>query len=555
MRCLLLLLTLASYHCMAEEPQYGGTVNIGTANITLSALSWDPADWSWKSNQDYGLAREQLLAGDLAKSVRKGGKYLFHSEAHLPTDALRGELAQSWHFETPLTLVVKLRTGVMFTARPGVMESRELDAEDVVYTFGVLKASPKMIPTYFDHIREVEARDKHTVVFHFSVFNAEWAYRFGYGYFSSIIPREMAGVDPKRWQNVVGTGPFTLERYIQGNAYIYRKNPLYWDTERIDSKDYGLPFVDKLQYRVIKDEATYLTALRTGQLDMLEAIRWIAVDHLKESTPELQWNRWLSTSGNFMVMRVDREPFGDIRVRRALNLAVNQEEIAKYYYGGHAELMAYPQHPGFGDYFEPLEDMPESVQELFTYNPEKARALLVEAGYPDGFEFDVQVCTCSPDMMDLVPLLDSYFAKIGVRIKIQPMEYASFLSAMTTRTHTAGYLMSSGHVNPTTTLRKSFVTSQTWNPAMYSDPTFDQRIWDLHETRDEQQRIHMIRTLTREILDKAPYIWLPIQYNYTAWWPWVKNYGGELRVGAVRAGPIYTRMWIDQEMKRQLGFK
>ena len=256
-----------------------------------------------------------------------------------------------------------------------------------------------------------------------------------------------------------------------------------------------------------------------------------------------------------MVMRVDREPFGDIRVRRALNLAVNQEEIAKYYYGGHAELMAYPQHPGFGDYFEPLEDMPESVQELFTYNPEKARALLVEAGYPDGFEFDVQVCTCSPDMMDLVPLLDSYFAKIGVRIKIQPMEYASFLSAMTTRTHTAGYLMSSGHVNPTTTLRKSFVTSQTWNPAMYSDPTFDQRIWDLHETRDEQQRIHMIRTLTREILDKAPYIWLPIQYNYTAWWPWVKNYGGELRVGAVRAGPIYTRMWIDQEMKRQLGFK
>ena len=114
-------------------------------------------------------------------------------------------------------------------------------------------------------------------------------------------------------------------------------------------------------YRIIKDEATYLTALRTGQLDILEAIRWIAVDHLKE-TPELQWNRWLATSGQFIALRVDQKPFDDLRVRRALNLAVNQQEIVKHFYGGHAELITYPQHPEFGAYFEPLEDMPESVQ-------------------------------------------------------------------------------------------------------------------------------------------------------------------------------------------------
>ena len=115
-----------------------------------------------------------------------------------------------------------------------------------------------------------------------------------------------------------------------------------------------MPFVDKLIYRIIKDEATYLTALRTGQLDILEPIRWIAVDHLKESTPELNWNRWLATSGTFVSLRVDIKPFNDIRVRRALNLAINQQEIVDQFYGGHAELMAYPQHPGFGDYFEPL---------------------------------------------------------------------------------------------------------------------------------------------------------------------------------------------------------
>ncbi len=551
-----LLFVLAVCLCLAAsaEPEYGGELNIGTVFVTLSPLSWDPADWSWKSNHDTGMAREQLFAGDLDKSVRKGGEYPFLADAFLPTASLRGELAESWAFEDPLTLVVNLRHDVMFPAREGVMAARELSAADVVFTHRILNESPKKIPTYFDHIASVEARDSHTVVFHFSEFNAEWAYRFGYGYFSAIMPQEMADVDPKDWHTVTGTGPFVLERYIQANAQIYRRNQQYWDKESIGDKAYAIPFVDKVTYRIIKDEATYLTALRTGQIDILESIRWIAVDHLKQTTPELKWNRWLATGGNFMVLRVDREPFDDVRVRRALNLAVNQKEIVKYFYGGHAELMAYPQHPAFGAYFEPLQDMPASVQELFEYKPEKARALLEEAGFPDGFEFDVQVCTCSPDLMDLMPLLDSYLARIGVSIQIQPMEYASFLSSMTTRTHTPGYLMASGHVNPTTTLRKSFVTSQTWNPSMYSDPTFDERIRELHLTRDEGRRVEMIRGLTREILDEAPVIWLPTQYNYTAWWPWVKNYGGELRVGAVRPGPIYARMWIDHAMKKQLGF-
>jgi hypothetical protein len=58
-----------------------------------------------------------------------------------------------------------------------------------------------------------------------------------------------------------------------------------------------------------------------------------------------------------------------------------------------------------------------------------------------------------------------------------------------------------------------------------------------------------------EIVDKAPYIWLPTPYSFQAWWPWVKNYDGELRAGAVRPGPIYARIWVDQDLKRKMGFK
>ena len=198
--------------------------------------------------------------------------------------------------------------------------------------------------------------------------------------------------------------------------------------------------------------------------------------------------------------------------------------------------------------------MPVSIQELFAYNPQKARELLDEAGVPEGFTFKMQVCSCSPSNMDLIPLLESYLRKVGINIVIQPMEYASFLSAMTTRTHSAGYLMNSGHVNPITTIRKSFVTKQTWNPSQFSDPAFDEQVRILHLTRDEKERVKILRQLTRTILEASPYIWLPIPYVHTAWWPWVKNYGGELRVGAVRPGPIYARIWIDQQMKKKMGF-
>ena len=389
----------------------------------------------------------------------------------------------------------------------------------------------KAIPTYFDHIDRVVARDDFTVVFEFGEFNAEWDYRFGYGYFSGIGPRELADVDPKDWRNVTGTGPFSLERFIPGNSQTYARRPDYWDRTTIGGQIYEIPFIDKLTYRTIKDEATYLTAIRTGKLDILEYIRWIAVDHLKKTTPELRWSRWLSTGGTFMVMRVDQ-----------------------LFFGGNAELFAYPQHPSFEGYFEPLEAMPASVQELFEYKPEKARRLLAEAGYPDGFTFRMQVSANNAMRMELAPLLASYLDRIGVTIEIEVVEYAAYLSMMTTRTHGPGYLMASGHVNPTTTLRKNFVTGQTWNPSMWSDPELDRRIHEMFLTRDEAERQRIVKQITKEMLDEAPYLWLPVPYIYTAWWPWVKNYGGELRAGAVRPGPIYARLWIDQEMKREMGF-
>ena len=122
-------------------------------------------------------------------------------------------------------------------------------------------------------------------------------------------------------------------------------------------------------------------------------------------------------------------------------------------------------------------------------------------------------------------------------MEIQPLEYGAFLSAMTSKTNAPGYLMGNGHTNPTTTIRKSFVKGQVWNPSQWNDPEYDKKMDAVYLEQDETKRQAMLKEMTREILDKAPYIWLPTPYIFTAWWPWVKNYGGELRAGAVRPGP------------------
>ena len=538
----------------AEKPQYGGSLNIGNVYVTVSPMSADTGDWAWKHAQDTGLAYEQLFAADLSKSKRKGGAYDFTSDAWLPTDALRGELAEKWEMkQNPVRVEVQLRKGVMFPAKAGVMEARELTAEDVVFSFDRLNKSPKKIPGYFDHVEKVEATGKHTVVFTLKNYNAEWDYRFGWGYYSGIIAKEVVAAGASNWKNVNGTGPFQVADYVQGNSLVFQKNPVYWDTEKIGGQDYKLPFVDKVTYRFIKDEQTFVTALRTAKLDVLEAVRWSHVAELKKSAPKIQWSRYLTNGGQFISMRMDQKPFDDIRVRRAMNLAINRAEIVKSYYGGNAEILAYPMHPSYTGYYEPLEQMPDAVKELYTYNPKKAKELLAEAGYPNGFAFKVQTSSASVEG-DLLQLVGAYLDKIGVKMEIQTLEYGAYFSAMMTKTNAAGYFMFLGNTNPTTALRKSFVKGNVWNPAQFSDPGIDAKMAEVLAESNERVRQVKVRLMTREILEKAPYIYLPTAYAYSGWWPWVKNYGGELRAGAERPGPIHARMWVDQDMKKKMGY-
>ena len=249
------------------------------------------------------------------------------------------------------------------------------------------------------------------------------------------------------------------------------------------------------------------------------------MDELKKSLPQLKWQRILS-GGNFtMAMRMDQKPFNDIRVRRALNLAVNKKEIIDNFYGGNAEMHTYPFPPSFKDVYTPLEKLPPSARELFTYNPEKAKKLLAEAGYPNGFSFQGPNCQCQPDGLDLAAMVVAYLAKIGVKLELEPMDYGLYLTRMLRKNHSEGYFFINDHGNPTAGIRKNFLTGQTWNPHMMSDPYMDKTWQDAIENPKltEKQVMEAMKKLAVYALDQAPCIVLPTAYYYFGWWPWVKE--------------------------------
>jgi peptide/nickel transport system substrate-binding protein len=543
----------------AEKVVPGGTLTYLDLAPTLNPMTWDIADWNWKHGYDTGFVMEHLLMGDLQKGPRGSKKFAFENNAWIPPDIMTGELLERWEVKKtpPMKITLYLRKGVMWQEKP-FMKARELTAEDVVYSINRIKKSPKAIPLYMDFVGKMETPDKHTVIVNMTEWCADWHYRMGWGYYDAIQApeQEKAPGGPKKWQNLTGTGPYMLTDYKEGHSQTYSKNPNYWGSETIDGQKYKLPLNDKVVMMIIKDEATQIAALRTGKIDLAQGVNWKYVDGLKKSNPQLLWDRHLST-GNFTVaLRMDKKPFNDIRVRRAVNLAINKKEIIDNFWGGNAELHTYPFPPTFKDVYVPLEKLPPAVKELYTYNPEKAKKLLAEAGYPNGFTFKAQISNGSQTGLDIAALVVAYLAKVGIKLELDPMDYPSYLSRMTRKSHSEGYFFANDHGGPYSGIRKNFLTGQTWNPHMMSDPKVD-KTWDEIVTNPkytDKQASEALKKLSLYIMEQVPCIILPTSYFYTAWWPWVKNYHGELRVGAHRSAPLMARIWIDQELKKKMGY-
>jgi peptide/nickel transport system substrate-binding protein len=329
---------------------------------------------------------------------------------------------------------------------------------------------------------------------------------------------EMYG-DMQDWKNFCGTGPFMLEDFVADSMVVMKRNPDYWQHDPIHPEN-QLPYLDGVKLLTISDTSSQMAALRTGKIDKLENISWDDAEQLMKQCPEMKYKEWLSDFPVELWGRMDKEelPFQDIKVRRALNMAVNKQELVDEYYDGRAELLCFPfmPLPEYKNIFTPLEEQSETVQELFEYNPEKARELLGEAGYPSGFKTEV---TCSSTQSDFLSIIRAYLLDIGVDMEIKPLENSIYMATMFTRNFEEMFF-SSGKLSLPFRMLETRIESP-WNPSFFEHPRTRAAYEAISEAvgKDDAEVARQLKEIGPFILEQAIGVYMPSPYQYIIWWP------------------------------------
>jgi peptide/nickel transport system substrate-binding protein len=533
------------------EPQYGGTITALQLVAGIEPAAWDPQVCDWRNNVFLGPYMENLLMGDLSKGPRGTNQFDFAEVQYLPSEVIKGCIAESWEIGSDLkSLTFHIRKGIMWQNKPGVMNARELTAADVAYTFNRLFAGVNAPPFYY-YCDSASAPDKYTLVIKLKEYSDIWWQYIGYGWYCMIYPPELVTAGITNWRNAVGTGPWILKDYVSGSSVTYERNPNYWGTTTIGGKEYKIPFADKLVWPIISDTSTQLAALRTGKVDQQMVVTWIYKDTLAQTNPELMiWKR-LATSNSAIALKVDKKPFDDIRVRQALSMAIDRESYVKAQLGGEGVIMSSHLSPRWStDIYTPLEQLPASAKQLFDYNPEKAKQLLKDAGYPDGFKAEFVTMSYAA-YVDLCSMVADYWKKIGVEVTLRPLDYATYMGVQYGKTYKDIMYYSTGYRHPALLLREIGTLPQVWNPTNFNDPYYNQLAMKAVGTADPVAQKPLLKELNVYLIDKAPYLVLPVGYIYTYAHPWVKNYFGEMSTGCYGMGPVYATMWIDRDLREQ----
>ncbi|MDE0024147.1 MAG: ABC transporter substrate-binding protein [Spirochaetaceae bacterium] len=551
---------------MVTAPEYGGTIR---AVVNFKPEGIDPY-FRYSAGAFIGLVNEKLGVGDWAIDRSKVG----YTTLFLPDEALVGQLAESWERPDPLTAVFKIRDGVFWHDKAPV-NGRQLTAHDVAYSwqrllFGVDGGEPSPdCPGGFDicNIKweSVAATDDSTVVFKLqepsvTAFSRMLVAEHGY-----IVAREVVDEfgDIQDWRNVTGTGPFQLTDVVEGSSWTYTKIDDYWG---FDPKfpDNRLPYADTIEFLVVNDMTAITSLMRSGQAD------WIgfglnshltSVDsavNLQKTKPDLVLHPYSYRSETAFGFNLQKEPWSDIRVRQALSLAIDHESIAENYQQGWGD--ASPQGATGArvlGYAVPFEEWPEETQQYYRYDPEEAERLLDDAGYPrgeDGIRFSTIYSHYEFFDLGYYQIAMDYLRQIGIDVEIEEI----------TRAQNSEWGMSHGYPGLRTDVWaaeypsglapiNSYWSKAGWNPNNNNDPVFDE-IYEkaLAATTVEEQQ-EWARQANLRIAEQLWMIRGPVAPLFGATQPWIKGYNGEGDVGGMQRSTVLMYLWVDQDLKRELG--
>ena len=370
----------------AETPKYGGTLVL---RVGGEAQGLDPhVESSYASNQLLEHIYSPLLHYD-------------ESTAVVP------HLAASWDISPDgLVYTFTLRDDVYFH------NGRKMTSADVKFSFERM-LDPATGATQLSRINmleKVEAPDDVTVKFHLKETFAPFLGNLA-GPTMVIVPPEIVA-DGSIKTAPVGTGPFMIKERVPGDYVLLEKNPNYFEK--------GLPYVDYLKLKLITENSAISAAMRSKTIDV--TVVWGKLFEFFKNIPGIKLNDLPVFSWAMMQFNASTPPFDNAKLRLALSYAIDRQEIIDSVMLGNAKVTA-PIPEAMKGFSADWHTLPG-----YTVDLEKAKALLAEAGYPDGLTFELKTSTAYPSYVPTCQVIQSNLKKIGVTVEIIPLEWGAYMS-------------------------------------------------------------------------------------------------------------------------------
>ena len=359
-----------------KEPVYGGTLTVGIAQDLDDSL--DPHTMAAAGTREVlfnvfeGLVKPDT-DGNLIPAVA--------------SDYVIGENADTFTFT--------LREGVRFH------DGSEVTVGDVVYSLSRVAGFETGTPlvSTFSAVESVEAIDEKTVV----VKTKEPYIEFLAFLNCAIIPE---GSDPAE-DGLIGTGPFKFVSRVAQEEIVLEKNTEYWGKEA---------YLDKVVFKIIENGDALVMSLKSGAIDLCAHLTSTQIAGLESDFSILEGSMNLVQA---LFLNNAYEPLQDIRVRQALNYAVDRQMILDFVSDGKGFIIGSNMYPAFAKYYEDLTGM-------YPYDPQKARELLAEAGYADGFDFVITVPSNYPFHVDTAQVVAEQLKAVGINCSIDTVEWGTW---------------------------------------------------------------------------------------------------------------------------------
>lgn len=406
----------------------------------------------------------------------------------------------------------KLRKGVKFS------NGRELTADDVVYTltrvlnpktsspgagfFNGIKGAQDFIDGKTTDVAGIKALDSYTVQFTLNAPDVTFLNKMALN-FAFIVPKEEVDKAGENFGHAtVGTGPYILKEWKSGQYLVFERNPNYFISDR--------PYLDKITIQVGVAPDVALLRLEKGEIQLMgdppPGADWARISADPAWKGRLEKQPQVSTI--YIAINTTAKPFDNVKVRQALNYAIDKQHIIQLLNGRGtvANQVLPPLMPGY-----------DKAYTGYEYNPDKAKALLAEAGYPNGFETSIECISVDPQPK-LCESFQQDLAKIGIKLSINTLAAPNVIddagNGKTPLTWSGGLGWIQDYPDPDDfygpILGCGSNTPGGWNWSRYCNDTLDKQSKDLLAITDRAKRLESYAPFFKALMDDA--VWVPV-YN------------------------------------------